>query len=720
MNEIYKETHFYDVKGDRLKIGAHKSGGYGDMADYIVLLNSIKEKHPGCYLVAYIGKFPDEGGKTEQLLKFFPDIVDRVVVVDFGDIKDSFFNEGYVIDFAKNFDYFYDLRPYVGKVYSGDDSVITLEVPFKLPKEWEWDMQWVDFYRKPLSQYQNVLLDHFPDKSHLEITADSCGLPTPDWSSVEPTLRRKKLDLTFLDEKWITVSVSSGGANRGIVQTKTWDFDQWIALCDSIKNTGINIIQIGLTGEPQLRNVDYFWDRSIPEVLTLLEQSPLHLSVENGTARMRALVTDKPMITLFGPTDPTFFGLPNQNRVHTNKCRPCFWLIPSWFTDCHRASNPETIEDNYGIDSSYEKVCMKSITPEIVYNTTMDEVEKLGWDLSKRELVTGFSFLSKQYFTNFSNNTKKQIGQSVHDQSKYETGTFDLDYSARTFFFNPAVTKTEDKTILWTRKYDVLPRSVKHREAQLANNSIEPYTLNDDMTVGDKIPYNLVGQYPGEQMEDPRAMYYNGKYYIGCASYVPAEFPFSGSTHQKLYILDDSGRYEDYLSINYEGNADNILDTSRSQKNWSWFFKDDRLHIVYDMHPRHTVLICDSEMKYPEKRFISNRAYWKYGESRGGSNPILHEGRYWCFFHSSTDVAPGKRIYFMGYYSFSPEPPFNVLSVSKEPILSGNYIDNGNPYIRSLVVFPGGAYLEDDTWTVVYGVNDYSSGWIKIPHKDLK
>ena len=37
---------------------------------------------------------------------------------------------------------------------------------------------------------------------------------------------------------------------------------------------------------------------------------------------------------------------------------------------------------------------MKSITPEIVYNTTMDEVEKLGWDLSKRELVTGFSFLS--------------------------------------------------------------------------------------------------------------------------------------------------------------------------------------------------------------------------------------------------------------------------------------------------------------------------------------
>ena len=279
MNEIYKETHFYDVKGDRLKIGAHKSGGYGDMADYIVLLNSIKEKHPGCYLVAYIGKFPDEGGKTEQLLKFFPDIVDRVVVVDFGDIKDSFFNEGYVIDFAKNFDYFYDLRPYVGKVYSGDDSVITLEVPFKLPKEWEWDMQWVDFYRKPLSQYQNVLLDHFPDKSHLEITADSCGLPTPDSSSVEPTLRRKKLDLTFLDEKWITVSVSSGGANRGIVQTKTWDFDQWNALCDSIKNTGINIIQIGLTGEPQLRNVDYFWDRSIPEVLTLLEQSRLHLSV---------------------------------------------------------------------------------------------------------------------------------------------------------------------------------------------------------------------------------------------------------------------------------------------------------------------------------------------------------------------------------------------------------------------------------------------------------
>ena len=165
-------------------------------------------------------------------------------------------------------------------------------------------MQWVDFYRKPLSQYQNVLLDHFPDKSHLEITADSCGLPTPDWSSVEPTLRRKKLDLTFLDEKWITVSVSSGGANRGIVQTKTWDFDQWNALCDSIKNTGINIIQIGLTGEPQLRNVDYFWDRSIPEVLTYENlfsyENAMHINdIHNSTNESLFFIVRKPLNLIF-------------------------------------------------------------------------------------------------------------------------------------------------------------------------------------------------------------------------------------------------------------------------------------------------------------------------------------------------------------------------------------------------------------------------------------
>ena len=95
------------------------------------------------------------------------------------------------------------------------------------------------------------------------------------------------------------------------------------------------------------------------------------------------------------------------------------------------------------------------------------------------------------------------------------------------------------------------------------------------MSIRNKIPYFLEGQYPREQMEDPRAMYYERKYYIGCVTYLPSyDFSFIGNTHQKLYILDDKGKYEDYLSLDYMGNANNLLDTKQSQKNWTWFFKD--------------------------------------------------------------------------------------------------------------------------------------------------
>ena len=117
---------------------------------------------------------------------------------------------------------------------------------------------------------------------------------------------------------------------------------------------------------------------------------------------------------------------------------------------------------------------------------------------------------------------------------------------------------------------------------------------------------------------------------------------------------------------------------------------------------------------------MGSRARWKSGPCRVCSTPVLHDGQFWSFFHSSVDVSPGKRVYFMGWYSFEPEPPFKITGISREPILTGNCVDSGNPYIRSLVIFPGGAYVEDDTWTVVYGINDFSCGWIKIPHGDLK
>ena len=63
---------------------------------------------------------------------------------------------------------------------------------------------------------------------------------------------------------------------------------------------------------------------------------------------------------------------------------------------------------------------------------------------------------------------------------------------------------------------------------------------------------------------------------------------------------------------------------------------------------------------------------WEHGELRGGSNIVLLRQRkeYLGLFHSIGGFAyEAKKTYFMGAFTFSAEPPFQLLSVSHQPIL---------------------------------------------------
>lgn len=63
---------------------------------------------------------------------------------------------------------------------------------------------------------------------------------------------------------------------------------------------------------------------------------------------------------------------------------------------------------------------------------------------------------------------------------------------------------------------------------------------------------------------------------------------------------------------------------------------------------------------------------WEHGELRGGTNVVLLRQRkeYLGLFHSIGGFAyESKKTYFMGAFTFSAEPPFQLLSVSHQPIL---------------------------------------------------
>lgn len=119
---------------------------------------------------------------------------------------------------------------------------------------------------------------------------------------------------------------------------------------------------------------------------------------------------------------------------------------------------------------------------------------------------------------------------------------------------------------------------------------------------------------------------------------------------------------------------------------------------------------------------------WKYGELRGGTPAILDGNQYISFFHSSIDMLTdhsNKRCishYFMGAYTFSSEPPFQITKISKEPIVGEGFYKGEyyKPYWKSVrCVFPCGLLVEDPYIYVSYGRQDHEIWIVKMDKQAL-
>jgi predicted GH43/DUF377 family glycosyl hydrolase len=170
-----------------------------------------------------------------------------------------------------------------------------------------------------------------------------------------------------------------------------------------------------------------------------------------------------------------------------------------------------------------------------------------------------------------------------------------------------------------------------------------------------------------------------------------------------------------------------IVFKPRWEKNWVPFVYKDELLLGYSLSP-HIILkpilgtnLCETMAD------TSNQATWDWGELRGGTPALLEGDRYLAFFHSSklmsTIHSKGKNLkhYFMGAYTFSSEPPFNITHISPEPIV-GKKFYRGPAYktwkpLR--VVFPGGFVTDDEFIWVAYGRQDFEVWIVKLDKKRL-
>jgi predicted GH43/DUF377 family glycosyl hydrolase len=299
-----------------------------------------------------------------------------------------------------------------------------------------------------------------------------------------------------------------------------------------------------------------------------------------------------------------------------------------------------------------------------------------------------------------------KLQTSIFKQSN-DIKILNLPYTNKNFYFNSCIFKGAYNKVFLMARESVLIDVNKFK------NTLKLYELDCDYNITSNLNLKIVDEIENEQYEDPRVIFYNDRYYVGCANYQYGKIKF---IHQKVLVFDKDFNHIDNIHIEYDGNGSSIKENKNNQKNWTFFIHKENLMVVYKMNP-HIILEIDLKTKKlvsEYKNYQDIDEMWDFGECRMGSNPILKDGYYHNFFHSSLPWRFPKRQYFMGYYKFESFPPFKIVEIKKEPILYGNEADDRVlKDISPLVIFPCGAIEKDGKFVVSFGLNDEKTGIIK-------
>jgi len=219
--------------------------------------------------------------------------------------------------------------------------------------------------------------------------------------------------------------------------------------------------------------------------------------------------------------------------------------------------------------------------------------------------------------------------------------------------------------------------------------------------------------------EDPRLFIWKGELWL---SYVLSTWPNFPSSQVKICRLYKPDRWRFSDKDQYF-----LPDRQTMEKNHLPIIHDDVFNIVYRSNQPQEGNPSDlSQIIYSpfEKREMKTPALrWAYGEIRGGTVPLPYDGKLISFFHSSlsNDMPPNRQRYYCACVLRKAEPPFQMLSVSKKPILYGSEAggDETRFHHKKNVVIPYGAIEHEGGWLVSVGQNDSAALLVKIAPKDL-
>jgi predicted GH43/DUF377 family glycosyl hydrolase len=150
------------------------------------------------------------------------------------------------------------------------------------------------------------------------------------------------------------------------------------------------------------------------------------------------------------------------------------------------------------------------------------------------------------------------------------------------------------------------------------------------------------------------------------------------------------------------------------EKNHAYFDHQGIAHAVYSIRPHKILRIEGNQASFAAETPF--KGSWSGGHLRGGASPVLHNGEWYHFFHGKWEHSRFR--YSMGCYTFSPEPPFQILRYTPHPIDVADTDRKHDNYCD--VIFPGGAVYRNGQWIIAHGVHDrwseirsYQAEWVE-------
>lgn len=232
-----------------------------------------------------------------------------------------------------------------------------------------------------------------------------------------------------------------------------------------------------------------------------------------------------------------------------------------------------------------------------------------------------------------------------------------------------------------------------------------------------EVPIKAPNGYEKHSLEDGRLFTFKGETYISLTvSRSPMGLQKFSPCVTGYGKLNGDGTIEGWTEPRIGKN-----DWSAQEKNFVCFEHGGMLHVIYQCSPRQVIYVVDKSGNAVRK-YESECAPCSLGDPRGGTQPISFDGKWLRFCHVNQINKKSDLwwTYHLVAIVMESEPPFRILQVSQQPILSGTeeYFPD-HKFWKPRVCIPYGAIEHEGTYYVALGLNDSACATAKITREML-